>query len=239
MVVVNRVAGGSLTVLIGMLLVRVVVDGSAVDYVQPVMQPFLVVAGVVIGGLGLWALADGRAWGDRPVHEAHDAGHGHGHGQERVGWWLLAPVVVLFAVAPGALDAMAVSADDTMQVRARGGEWAPLDPTAVNPLTLAEFADRALDPQGGVESISTATVRLVGFVAKGGPADGLRIARFTIACCAADALVAKVDVLDTGATAPPLGTWIEVEGIYVAGGTVPRVRASSLAIVPEPANTYE
>jgi uncharacterized repeat protein (TIGR03943 family) len=233
------VAGGSLSVLIGMLLLRVVVDGSAVDYVQPVMQPFLVVAGLVIGGIGLWTLADGRAWGDGAGH-AGLAGHaGHaGHGPERVGWWLLAPVVVLFAVAPGALDVTAVSADDTMQVRARRGEWAPLDANGVNPLTLSEFADRAFDPPDGVESIRTATVRLVGFVAKGGPADGLRIARFTIACCAADALVAKVDVLDVAAP-PPVGTWVEVEGTFVPGGTVPQLRARSLAIVSEPANTYE
>jgi hypothetical protein len=32
---------------------------------------------------------------------------------------------------------------------------------------------------------------------------------------------------------------VEVEGTFVPGGTVPQLRAQSLAIVSEPANTYE
>jgi uncharacterized repeat protein (TIGR03943 family) len=236
---VSRAAAGTLAVLVGALLVRVVVDGSATDYVQSAMRPWLVLAGLVVAGIGAASLLM-RA----PAHTRHDDDHddhdGHGHVGERVGWLLLAPVVVLVAVVPGALGAAAVPTNDAVRVRAGGSSWPALDASAgTRPMTLAEFDDRALEADGSGRSFAGASVRLVGFVTAGGPADGFRLARFSIACCAADAIAAKVDVVGWDGDRPAVGTWLEVEGRHEVGGRVPRLRADSATVVPTPDDTYE
>ena len=59
-------------------------------------------------------------------------------------------------------------------------------------------------------------MRLVGFVAPA-KADGFVVARYSIACCAADALAATAQVVRLDGPSPARDTWVEVEGTLRAG----------------------
>ena len=69
-------------------------------------------------------------------------------------------------------------------------------------MSLLEFVQRAADRDGA--SFSGTTVELTGFVAGAGPS-GFDLARYSIACCAADAAVAVVAVAPEGRSGPVPG----------------------------------
>ena len=82
-------------------------------------------------------------------------------------------------------------------------------------------------------------MRVIGFV---GPtkADGFVVARYSIACCAADALAATALVTGWTGRVPPRDSWVEVEGRFEPGGEVePRLVAASVTVVPTPDDPYE
>ena len=105
-------------------------------------------------------------------------------------------------------------------------------------MTVTEFDQRAFDGTDG-SSFNGAEVRLVGFV---GPTEdgGFLVARYSIACCAADALAATALVTGWAGPVPPRDAWVEVTGRFEPGGTRdPRLVASSVAVVPPPDDPYE
>ncbi len=60
-------------------------------------------------------------------------------------------------------------------------------------------------------------MRLTGFVV-GDDSTGFRIARYQIACCAADATVAVVHVFGRAGTLPTRDEWVTVTGRLIAAG---------------------
>jgi uncharacterized repeat protein (TIGR03943 family) len=105
-------------------------------------------------------------------------------------------------------------------------------------MSLLEFDQRAFEGTNGA-SFNGATVRLVGFV---GPdeGDGFLVARYSIACCAADALAATAQVVDWEGPRPARDSWVEVEGTFEPGGAVhPRLSVTSLTPIGEPDDPYE
>lgn len=226
-------AGGTITALAGAVLLRLTFTGTHTRYVRAGMGPWLVVAGVVLVILGAVTMVRALRRG-RTV----DA-HGHG-GSPAVGWLLLAPIAALLLVAPPTLGSYGVDRAAAVDIRA-GAEG--LEPLAAGDgpvaMTLLEFGQRAFDRDGA--SFEGAAVQLTGFVA-GGDGDGFRLARYQIACCAADAAPVVVRVVGVDGDPPPRDTWVTVTGSHRPGGRdtdIPELAATSVIEIPEPDDPYE
>jgi uncharacterized repeat protein (TIGR03943 family) len=222
-------AGGTISLLVGTVLLRLTVTGAYTRYVQSRMGPWLVVAGVVVIALGAATLVRSRRGGEEDEH---------GH-SGRVGWLLLAPIAALLLVAPPALGSFGVDRGASVDVREGAPEFQPLDPAA-GPvdMTLLEYSQRAFDHDGA--SLGDTPVRLTGFVAGG----GFRLARYQIACCAADAAPVVVRVVGTHGDPPARDQWVTVTGTFRPGdgageGDVAQLAATSVLEIPEPADPYE
>lgn len=241
----------STVLLVGVMLVRITVTDVFQRYVKVSMGPFLLASGVVLTLLGLVMVV--RSLRRAPSGDGQ-GDHDHRHlGGDRVGWLLLAPVLALLLVAPPALGSFGVDRTANVRVASGSAVFAPLDPsTGPHDLTLLEADQRAWDQNG--RSFGTTAVRLTGFVADrpgDGPAgtlpgadDRLRLARYQIGCCAADAVASVVHV--TGVTdllgsLPARDTWATVTGTFagIAPDGLPIVRATTVQIVPAPLDTYE
>jgi uncharacterized repeat protein (TIGR03943 family) len=226
-------AGGTISLLVGAVLLRLVVTDTYQRYVRPELGPWLLVAGVAVIVLGLatllWALR--HSGEDDP--NAHDHEHGVGPG-----WLLLAPIAALLLVAPPTLGSYGVDRAASVDIRAGKGVFEPLrreaDPA---PLTLLEFSQRAYERDGA--SFDGAAVKLTGFAA-GAETGGFRLARYQIACCAADAAPVVVRVVGTAGDPPAVDQWVTVTGTFQPGGEeLPELSATSVDEIPPPENPYE
>lgn len=245
----NEEVGSATVLLVGALLVRLYAGGAYARYVRVGMGPWLLVAGILLALLGSVGVV--RALlrpqetstvdfhGNGDVREGVDA-HGHGdheHG-ERVGWLLLAPVVALLMVAPPALGSFGVDRSTVVAVSSGGRTFASLPADATVPMTLLEFDERAADHDGS--SFGSAQVRLTGFVADTGDASGFRLARYQIACCAADAVAAIARVVGVTGDPPARDSWVVATGTYRhSSGPVPELVVSSLTSIPPPVDPYQ
>jgi uncharacterized repeat protein (TIGR03943 family) len=104
-------------------------------------------------------------------------------------------------------------------------------------MTLLEYGQRAFE-RGGA-SFHGATVRLTGFVAS--PAgEGFLLARYQIACCAADAAPVVIRVVGVHGDLPPRDRWVTVTGSFEpGGGDVPLLAATTVMPIPAPDEPYE
>jgi uncharacterized repeat protein (TIGR03943 family) len=232
-------AGGTISILAGTVLLRLTLSGTYTRYVRVGMGPWLGVAGGVVIVLGVVTLV--RAL--RTPHAGHgdQSGHpGHGDPARGIGWLLLAPIAALLLVAPPTLGSYGVDRGATVDVRSGASGLEPVDPSG-GPvaMTLLEFSQRAFDHDG--ESFAGATVELTGFVAADdGEGDGFRLARYQIACCAADAAPVVVRVVGTHGTPPARDRWVTVTGSFHAGGTeLPELAATSILEIAAPDDPYE
>ncbi|HSS68009.1 MAG TPA: TIGR03943 family protein [Nocardioidaceae bacterium] len=236
-------SGGTLTALVGLLTLRLTIDGTFTRYVQSGMRPWLLLAGVALFALGLFGLvialrshdegAGDEADGYDDEHEdEHEDEHGVG-----VGWLLLAPVVTLLVVAPPSLGSYGVDRSPPIRITAGKSDLPALDPSG-GPveMTLLEYTERAFDHDG--ESMRDATVELTGFVSADGSGT-FDLARYQIACCAADAAAAVVHIVGVAST-PPRDQWVTVTGAYSSGSSdVPELAATSLQEISAPKDPYE
>jgi uncharacterized repeat protein (TIGR03943 family) len=104
-------------------------------------------------------------------------------------------------------------------------------------MTLLEYNQRAAEHAG--ESFNDATVELTGFVV-GADAGGFRLARYQIACCAADAAPIVVQVVGVYGDLPPSDAWVTVTGRFdEGGGELPRLVATSVTPIAPPDDPYE
>jgi uncharacterized repeat protein (TIGR03943 family) len=227
-------AGGLISLLLGMVLLRLAITGTYGRYVRVGMGPWLAVAGVAVILLGSVTLV--RALGRAEPVDAHEAHEHRGLGGSRMGWLLLAPIAALLLVAPPTLGSYGVSRGTQVDVRAGAAVFHPLaagpEPVA---MTLLEFGQRASDHEGA--SFNGVAVRLTGFVA-GADGGGFRLARYQIACCAADAAPVVLRVI--GVRAPPRDQWVTVTGTFQpGGGDVPELGAASVVQIRAPEDPYE
>ena len=222
--------GGTLVALVGAMTLRLTLGGAFQRYVQPRMEPWLLIAGVLLVGLGAVTFWQATS-GDPDSHEHHpDKELEHEH-SSRVGWLLLAPVVVLLMVAPPSLGSYGVDRAPHVSVTTGRSTLPPLDDSnGPIPMTLQEFSQRSFDG-----SAAGATVTLVGFSLGG--AD-LRIARYQIACCAADA-AASVVRIEGAATTPAADTWLRVTGTWTEGDDTPTLAATTVEEIAAPVDPYE
>jgi uncharacterized repeat protein (TIGR03943 family) len=233
-------AGGLISVLVGVVLLRLTITGTYGRYVRVGMGPWLLVAGIAVIALGAVTLirALGSPGDANEADDAHDAHGDEGHrGGSRMGWLLLAPIAALLLVAPPTLGSYGVGRGTQVDVRAGAAVFRPLTAGAEPiPMTLLEFGERAFDHDG--TSFNGVPVQLTGFVAATRDGGGFRLARYQIACCAADA--APVVMRVVGVSAPPRDQWVTVTGTFQpAGGDVPELAASSVVQIRPPEDPYE
>ncbi len=250
----NRRAQGLLVAVLGMVALRLVVNGSFDSYVKPAMFWPLVAAGAILVVLGLTTMFRAAAHEDRiaasaepeAAHLAHEHDHDH-EGGPAVAWLLVLPLVTLLLVAPPALGADA-AIRQTPAVPVYQGSVFPalrVGDDGVADLSIPEFLDRAF--WDSAHALDGTPVRLTGLVVHSDELpDGFLLTRFVLTCCAADALPVQVGV--RGGGTPEEDTWVEVEGTLVPPDEVrptdtdlPRVdlEATSVTEIPEPADPYQ
>jgi len=103
-------------------------------------------------------------------------------------------------------------------------------------MTWQEYIERSFDHEG--RSLQGATVELTGFVAADDGAEGFRLARYQIACCAADAAAAVVRVVGA-VSPPPRDQWVTVTGSFTDDGDDPVVAATAIEEIETPEDPYE
>jgi uncharacterized repeat protein (TIGR03943 family) len=183
-------------------------SGEALNYVRPGLAPLVLAAGVVLlalGSLPPLGLLRGAAG-------PGDGAGAHHHHRGRVGWLLLAPVLVVLVVQPAALGSYAASSRTVVP----GGGDSQFPPLAAPvrgavPMSMAEFVTRAVRDPG--RSLAGVRVRLTGFVAPAEGGSGYRLTRFVIFCCAADAEALQA-VVRGDPTPRARDQWLEVEGTW-------------------------
>jgi uncharacterized repeat protein (TIGR03943 family) len=237
----DRRTQGAMVLLVGAMALWLGLSQAALAYVRPGLRPLLAASGVVLLLLGVVALLWRPGGAD---------GHSHAHGEHglRSAWLLMLPVLVLLLVTPPALGSYAASRQPPGTNQGSASEFPPL-PEPVDgavPLLVSEFVARAQDDQK--RSLEGQRVRLVGFVIpdQGGGRD-YQLARFVLACCAADAEAYTVEIRGD-ATPRQADQWLLVEGRWLpqpvpeqtGSFTKPPVLlADAVTAIHPPANRYE
>ena len=236
----DRRTQGAMVLLVGAVALWLGLSQAALAYVRPGLRPPLAASGLVLLLLGVVALA----W--RPAGATH--GHAHGEHGLRSAWLLMLPVLVLLLVTPPALGSYAASRQPPGTNNGSAGEFPPL-PEPVDgavPLLVSEFVARAQEDR--TRSLEGQRVRLIGFVIpdQGGGRD-YQLARFVLACCAADAEAYTVQIRGDG-TPRQADQWLLVEGRWLpqpvpkqtGSFTKPPVLlADAVTAIRPPANRYE
>jgi uncharacterized repeat protein (TIGR03943 family) len=237
MVAAVTAAGGTISLLVGAVLLRLTLTDTHLRYVRPELGPFLLVAGLAVVGLGLTTLVRALRQGPTEVHGHGDLEHDHEHGVG-VGWLLLAPIAALLLVAPPVLGSYGVERSANIAIRSGSGVFEPLDKEhGPVPMTLLEYGQRSFERNG--TTLRGATIELTGFAA-GEEGDGFRLARYQIACCAADAAPIVVNVVGTFGEPPAVDDWLTVTGTFQpAQGEIPTLAATSITPIPAPEDPYE
>jgi uncharacterized repeat protein (TIGR03943 family) len=232
LVVAVNAAGGTISLLVGAVLMRLTVTGTYRRYVRGGMGPWLAAAAVAVIVIGIVTVA--RAIRSTPPIDP-DRSHGAHVG---AGWLLLAPISALLLVAPPTLGSFGVDRGATVDIRAGAAVFDPLPADApARPMTLLEFGQRSFDRDG--TSLRGASVLLTGFVAGTGEGS-FPLARYQIACCAADATPVVIRIVGVAGDRPARDQWVTVTGTF-AGivDDVPELAATSVVEIPAPEDPYE
>lgn len=221
--------------LVGAVLLRLTVTDTYSRYVRPELGIFLTMSGIFVIVLGFATLVGALR---RRNTAAHDHDHDHDHDAVGVGWLLLAPIAALLLVAPPTLGSYGVGRAAAIDIRTGDAVFESLPrSTAPRPMTLLEFGQRAFDHNGS--NFNHAPVQLTGFVSDT-ESRGFQLARYQIACCAADATPVVIQVVGTSGDPPPLDQWVTVTGTFQPGGReVPKLAATSIVEIAAPNEPYE
>jgi uncharacterized repeat protein (TIGR03943 family) len=223
---VNSRTQGLVLAVVAAVLIRLSVTGEYLRFVTPWMRWPLLAAGLI-----LLAMAVRPAMGWIPATSHATA--------PRTAWLLFLPVLVVFVVSPPPLGAFLAERRATQAPSLADPIAAPLPETSGPALlSVGEFVwgvSQKDDPIG----ISARRVTMTGFVS--GTGDNWYVTQLQIACCAADATVARVKV--TGHDSPPRDQWVEVTGTWLEGsgldGDVPAtVVAEQVVEIDAPREMY-
>jgi uncharacterized repeat protein (TIGR03943 family) len=241
---VNKQAQAVVLLLFGGAILKAAVTDIHLRYVKEALQPFLVAAGLLLVAAAVMTLwYDLRA--PRPDHADDGHGHGHAHHEPRVGWLLILPVLGLLLVAPPALGSYAAGqAGTVLTAENSASDYPPLPPGDPAPVSLLDYASRAVFDEG--RSLTGRTLTLTGFVAPG-PDGQPMLARMVMSCCAADGRPIKVGLSGDTPISVPADTWVRVVGVYtgrtgqdpINQATVPYLEVRSWQQVEQPKQPYE
>ncbi len=230
----NRLGRASVLAMLGIVTGSLLINGGYGAFVQQRMFLPLVAAAVVL-----------VAFSGYEVYHAIQAEKTDAEAQwwsfgPTVGWLMVLPLVVLFAVAPSALGAAAANRVDAFNPIEQTEAFPALD-TSAGPVEMRvfDFLDRALwDPD---ESLRDVPVRLEGLVVNDPDVpDGFLLTKFMVSCCAADGLPLQVAVRgvdqiledDTWVVADVI--WREPEIPYSEAGAVVIVDAEAISVTAQP-----
>jgi uncharacterized repeat protein (TIGR03943 family) len=248
---VNRQAQAVVMLLVGGAVLRASLTGQYLRYVKPGLQPFLIIAGVLLLAAAvatLWyellpATKGRHASTGEGAHGGHvDDGHGH-HREPWVAWLLVLPVLALLLVAPPALGSYAAQRSGTALQQT--SDFPPLpdgDPVRVGVL---DYATRAVFDDG--RSLQNRNLKLSGFIMAGDTPDEPMLARMVLSCCAADARPVKVGLTGKLPAGLKPDSWLEVVGRYtskstkdtVNGGVIPYLEVTDARPIAAPTEQYE
>lgn len=208
-------------------------------FLRPSMRPWLLLAGVVLLALAaVTALATWRDHRDRNADERHaDEHHAHPHRPSKIGWLLLAPVVVALALDPLPLGAASASRAGSVNRASVGpfdlGAYLRTASAAGQAPSLSQghFMAAAYDPVQR-DLLASTSVRLTGFVASTSGPGRFQLARMVIGCCAGDAVPILVDVHTVPQLVPPVDTWVEVEGRFDLEATIAATTGQQRLVPP-------
>ncbi len=241
----NRQAQAVVMLLFGGAILKASVTDLYLRYVKEGLRPFLIAAGLVLIAAAVMTLwHDLRAPRPGAGHDDGHDGHGHAGHEPRVGWLLILPVLGLLLVAPPALGSYAAGQAGTVLTAQTGSDYPPLPPGDPAPVTLLDYASRAVFDEG--RSLSGRTLRLTGFVAPG-PDGQPMLARMVLSCCAADGRPIKVGLSGDTPISVPADTWVQVDGVYtgrtaadaINQAAVPYLEVTSWREITPPKQQYE
>jgi uncharacterized repeat protein (TIGR03943 family) len=197
----NRQAQAVVMLLLGGAILRTSLGDLYLRYVKAGLRPFLIGAGallVLAAIMTLWH--EFRSDPDADPDHGHDHGDGKQHREPMVGWMIIAPVLGLILIAPPAMGAFAAGQSGTALSTAAESDYPPLPPGDVVPITMLDYASRAVFDKG--RSLADRKVRLTGLLTTG--ANGRQIlARMILSCCAADARPIKIGFAAAGRPGRP------------------------------------
>ncbi|MFG1920298.1 TIGR03943 family putative permease subunit [Cryptosporangium sp. NPDC048952] len=255
-------------ILLGAVLLKLVISGEYLNYVQKLLKYPLVATGVVLiafGVLGFLRDWRGRASLERSRERAADARvrthgpgaetadvdvdqdveeHAHDHvgDSHGVGWLWIVPVFVLVLVPPPALGSFAAERGAaTVPKPPKSVEYSALTSANPVPLEVHDYAQRAVWDDG--RTLTGHTVELTGFVT---PHTGgtWYLTRMKVNCCAADARPYQVEIVDAPGQAVR-DEWVKVTGTWVRSTAkdpfkaVPLLKAATVNGMPAPPQPYE
>lgn len=246
---VRRLIGGLVLVGLGAAVLHTVIDGDYTAYVRPVMRIPLVAAAIVLVVAGAAGAATGLL--SRPGAPHDDHGHGHG-AVPKAALLALVPLAVLAVVQPPALDervteSVAPAAAGPAPAYSPTVEPLPGDPDVPLAMTFGELSIIAA-AKGGPAALRGRMLVVEGFVAKsqqGAPAGTVRVGRYKIWCCAADATFGAAYVRwPAGQAMPKSGAWFSITARVtdvVSDGDVamPLLDARQVRAQPAPRIAYE
>jgi uncharacterized repeat protein (TIGR03943 family) len=190
------------------------------------------------------------------AQRSYDHDHGHQHGRPgrvpRAALLAVVPLAVLALIHPPALDDSATSrvaqaasqppTDSGVQVEPLAG-----DADTPRQMTFNELSIRA-NASNGQPTVRDRVLSVEGFVSKDqkdAPSGTVRVGRYMIWCCAADATYGAAFVRwPAGASAPAAGSWFtvvgRVQGFVTADFVaVPLLTAQTVRAEPAPKQQYE
>ncbi|GIW17979.1 TIGR03943 family protein [Tepidiforma sp.] len=225
---VRRLAFGGAAAALGLLIAWRLADGSARNIVQGWYVPVLWVTAAGLLLLGAWTLADalrrGRRDGARPTLAGGLAAA-----------FIGLPLLLGAAYTPRPLASTNLDLAATA-ARQFGASASAADPARRNIYQWAYEFETA-DPA----AIAGQPVDVIGFVFRkpDDPPDRLRVARFVVACCIADAQGFTLPVAWKDAGALTNDQWVRVEGrVGIGPDGEPVVLAAAVTPIEAPQNPY-
>lgn len=152
---------------------------------------------------------------------------------------LVAPVVILLAVPPATLGTFSAPKKATYS-GSSAGFYCTFDETSEVTLLMVAAAQTSDEGSQLLAKRAGSEVDFVGFVARNSdtPADELLLTRYVITCCAADATVVQVRVVNVTPGLFDQEDWVEVKGTIYPIGRQVIVVASSIEEAPRPERPY-
>jgi uncharacterized repeat protein (TIGR03943 family) len=215
-------------------LIRISVTDEYLRFVRSAMHLPLLISGLI---LAAFAIADIAGW--LTLKSAQLDEHDETETPSRVVWLLLLPVLAIMVAMPAPLGGWGLSRQQNVNL---GTTWPKLSiiSGAPTPVALPDFVGRALEP--GSPTISGVEVEIVGFVSARTD-QSFTIARYSIACCAADATGSSVTVIgqsspNNSSTSTQL-QWVRVVGkLDRVDGFLPSINAVSVQLIAAPPDPY-
>jgi putative membrane protein len=227
----SRGTQNTLLLLIGLSVAVMVIKGSYLYYVRPLLLPWLIAAAAVLVALAVAAIV-------RDLRHAPEEG-GHLHRPWLV-WVLLVPIALTAFVVPPPLGAQGATPQAVAVTQPARHPFPPLPTGPAPTVSIPDVVMRAA--ADSTNSLDGRFITITGFTMR--YPDSTDLARVVIVCCAADAQLARIHLTGSGVAGYPEDTWLQVEGNVVPGSSqpatnfIPTMAVSSVKRIDKPANTY-